>query len=123
MTDSASPTGGSSSTMIWLLLAAIVVGAFSYWRQASEKRGSEMKQQELRQAFEAEQRRHLTETLDVLADQAERERCQDYVRAMSPPVTAPEPYASQQAAMSNMTAITVCSNPESAIRQRLRSSR
>ena len=123
VTDSPSPTNGTSPAVTWLVLVVLAAGAFAYWQQASEKRASEMKQQELRRELEAEQQRHLQETLDVLADQAERERCQEYVRAMAPPVMAPEPFAGEQAAMYNMTAITVCSNPNSAIRQRLRSSR
>ncbi len=105
--------------MVWLVLIALAIRGVVYRDGVAERREREAAEQR-RQATEQEEGRRLRATLDALADQAERERCQEFVRAMAPPVMSPEPYASKQAAMNNMTAITVCSDPQSPIRQRLR---
>ncbi len=97
----------------------MAIGGFAYC-QASERRASELKQEALRRELDAERDRHVRETLDALAEQAERQRCENYVRAMGSVVLAPDLRDGQEIGMINLAATTVCANPESAIRQKLR---
>lgn len=106
---------GSSRLAIWLVLVALVVGVVA-WRNATERRAEAQKAEQLRLSVEMERQRKVADNVDYLAEQAERQRCQEYWRALAAAAVAPDV---EEAAMLDVVGMTACSNPQSPIRQRL----
>ena len=93
-----------SPGVLWLVLFAVVGGGFWSWQNVVERRAEQERQQELRDAMEAERQRRISENLEYLAEQAERQRCQEFVRTLGAATVAPR-VGSQEAAMMDMVKI------------------
>lgn len=109
------PSDTSSWPAIFIVLVALVIG-LGAWRNAVDRRAEAQKASQLRLSLEAARQRRMAENVEFLAEQAERQRCQDYLRALAAAAVAPD---AQEAAMLDVVAMTACSNPQSPIRQRL----
>ena len=99
--------------LIAVVLVAGLLGyaGCEYQRQATER----AHQQEQQRQAELERQRQQNETMQLLREQMERDQCQQFVRS-----AALASGLSDRERVVQMAMITLCSDPQSGIRQRLR---
>lgn len=96
-----------------LLALILVAGLLGY--AGCEYRQQVTERARLQEQAELERQRQQQETLALLREQMERDQCQQFIRS-----TALASGLSDREAGVQMMMLTVCSDPQSALRQRLR---